>query len=487
MAHCHPVPVDPRAHATFRAAAWPLQSGGAMTTTSPEWIAGREGSRVDPVADRLHERLVQRVAQQLRDHPRGRPLSIKKKAVSHQVPKRGDARRNDDKIDLTQLDRILAIDVERRTCTAEPGVTFEDLVEATLRHGLVPIVVPELRTITIGGAVAGCSIESMSFRHGGFHDTCLEYEVVTTKGEILRCTPRGENSLVFQMMHNSFGTLGVLTKLTFRLVPAKPYVHVVYERHHTLAAYEAAIRRHATDETLDFMDGFVHGPDHFVLNLGRFVERAPYTNRYDWTKVYYRSTATRSEDFLRTPHYFFRYDMGVTNVHPRSFLGRLLFGRLMGSTTLLRAADLLHRFLPAERPAVTVDLFVPLSRFDDFLSWYRPAIGHFPLWVVPYRRVRDYEWLDDSFYAGLEDDMFVDLAIYGAEQPEGRNLYREIEEALPGLNGIKTLISHNHYGEDEFWRIFHRENYRAVKERTDPENLLRDLYAKTCRAAQGRA
>jgi FAD/FMN-containing dehydrogenase len=482
---CHGARAGSRRASSRGATACGLQSADPMTTTTPEWAADRGSARIDPVADRLHDRVVQRVAKQLREHPRGRPLSIKKRAVSHQVPKRGDARRHDDKIDLTELDRILAIDAEGRTCTAEPGVTFEDLVEATLRHGLVPIVVPELRTITIGGAVAGCSIESMSFRHGGFHDTCLEYEVVTTKGEVLRCAPRGENALIFQMMHNSFGTLGVLTKLTFRLVPARPYVHVVYERHHTLAEYEAAIRRHARDGSLDFMDGFVHAPDHFVLNLGRFVDRAPYTNRYDWTKVYYRSTATRSEDYLRTPHYFFRYDMGVTNVHPRSFVGRLLVGRLMGSTTLLRAADLLHRFLPKERPPVTVDLFVPLKRFDDFLAWYGPAIGHFPLWVVPYRRVRDYEWLDPSFYEGLDEDLFVDLAIYGAEQPEGRNLYREIEEALPRLNGIKTLISHNFYGEEEFWRIFHAESYRAVKQRTDPENLLRDLWSKTCRAAQG--
>lgn len=456
-----------------------------MATTTPAWVAEREPATRSG-SDPEHDRLVHRVAQQLREHPRGRPLSIKKRAVSHQVPKRGDQRRHDTKIDLTDLDRILHVDVVNRTCTAEPGVTFEALVDATLRHGLVPIVVPELRTITIGGAVAGCSIESMSFRHGGFHDTCLELEVVTTRGEILRCTPRNEHARIFHMMHNSFGTLGILTELTFRLVPAKPYVHVVYERHRDLASYQAAIRRHAADETLDFMDGFVHAPDHLVLNLGRFVDRAPYTHRYDWTRVYYRSTAERAEDYLRTPHYFFRYDMGVTNVHPRSFLGRLLFGRLFGSSTLLRAAEVLHRFLPAERPPVTVDLFAPLSRLDAFMAWYRPAIGHFPLWVVPYRRVREYPWLDPSFYDGLDDDMFVDLAIYGAEQPAGRNLYREIEEALPRMNGIKTLISHNFYDREEFWRIFHRAEYDAVKRRTDPDDLLRDLWTKTCKAAQGR-
>src|SRR5207248_2743691 len=113
----------------------------------------------------------------------------------------------------------------------------------TLRHGLVPLVVPELRTITVGGAVSGCSIESMSFKYGGFHDTCLEYEVITSTGQLLTCTPDNANQLVFQMMHGSFGTLGVLAKLTFRLVPARPFVHVVYQHYATDVDFFAAIRR----------------------------------------------------------------------------------------------------------------------------------------------------------------------------------------------------------------------------------------------------
>ena len=100
------------------------------------------------------------------------------------MPKGGDLRRRDDKIDISDLTSILSVDPVNRICVAESGVMFCDLVEATLRHGLVPIVVPELKTITIGGAVSGCSIESMSYRYGGFHDTCLEYEVITATGEV---------------------------------------------------------------------------------------------------------------------------------------------------------------------------------------------------------------------------------------------------------------------------------------------------------------
>ncbi|MGE5180596.1 MAG: FAD-binding protein [Acidobacteriota bacterium] len=56
---------------------------------------------------------------------------------------------------VSDLTQILAIDPVARTCTAESGVMFADVVAATLRHGLVPLVVPELASITVGGAVSG--------------------------------------------------------------------------------------------------------------------------------------------------------------------------------------------------------------------------------------------------------------------------------------------------------------------------------------------
>jgi FAD/FMN-containing dehydrogenase len=456
-----------------------------MLHRSPSVAPPRPGSEAARLAAERHARKVERVAAFLRGHPGGRPLSRRKKAVSHQVPKPRDRKYDDDKLDLTDLDEILAVDVEARTCTAEPGVTFTDLVDATLPLGLVPIIVPELKTITVGGAVAGCALESTSFRHGGFHDTCLAYEVLTATGERLVCTPDNEHRLVFQMMHGAFGTLGVLTELTFRLVPARPFVHVVYERHATLAAFLAAIRGHAADHDVDFMDGMIHGPEAWVLSVGRFVAGAPYTNRYDWTKVYYRSTLERREDYLRTPHYFFRYDHGVTNVHPRSALGRLLLGRFLHSSEILRLAEKVRGWRDAERPDVIVDLFLPASRLPAFFDWYTPVIGHFPLWCVPYRRVRDYEWLAPAIFDGVADDLFIDLAIYGMKQPVGRNVYKELEDALLRLGGVKTLISHNYYEPEVFWRIFNRANYEAVKRRTDPHNVFRDLYSKTCRAARG--
>jgi FAD/FMN-containing dehydrogenase len=325
----------------------------------------------------------------------------------------------------------------------------------------------------------------MSYRYGGFHDTCLEYEVVTAQGEVLTCRPDNEHALVFQMVHGSFGTLGVLTKLTFKLVPAKPFVRVDYERYTSIEDYQRGIHRHFVAQDIDFMDGIIHKPDDLVLSVGNFVDDAPFTNSYDWTKVYYQSTAKLTHDYMRTQDYFFRYDRGVTNVHPKSYIGRLLFGKFMDSGTTLRIADKLNFMFKTDRPTVILDVFLPFSQAPAFMEWFEREVGHFPLWCVPYKRVHDYEWLDESFYENLKDELFLDLAIYGMEQPEGKNIHRMIEEKLRELGGVKTLISHNYYSKDEFWSIWNKRNYDQVKAITDPNNVFRDLYSKTCRAAMG--
>jgi hypothetical protein len=132
-----------------------------------------------------------------------------------------------------------------------------------------------------------------------------------------------------------------------------------------------------------------------------------------------------------------------------------------------------------------LDVFVPFSRVDAFMNWYGREIDFYPMWCVPYRLARPYEWLASDFVAGLRDGLFLDLAIYGMKPRGARNHYKEIEDELLRVNGIKTLISYNFYEEDVFWSIWNRPNYLAVKKVTDPDNVFRDLYTKTCRASRG--
>ena len=432
-----------------------------------------------------HQQKINKISHQLKNRNSASPLSLKKKAPPHQVPKPRDRRLDDEKIDISDLHQILHIDLEKKICIAEPGVTFTDLLKETLKYNLVPMVVPELKTITIGGAVSGCSIESMSFKYGGFHDSCLEYEIITGKGDVLICTPTNEYRLLFQMVHGAFGTLGIISKLKFKLIPSKPFIKITYEKYNNIEDYKKAIWGHFTKKDVDYMDGIIHSPQEYVLCVADFVDSAPYTNSYYWMKIYYLTTNKLKEDYLKTYDYFFRYDKGVTNVNPKSFLGRLLFGWLTNSTNTLAFAKIFNRWLPEHLIPMTLDVMIPFSKITGYLQWHTKIVKHYPLWCVPYKVVREYEWISEDYISKNSDQLFLDIAIYAMRKNKDINYYRLIEEELMRIGGIKTLISNNYYSEADFWKVFNKENYYNAKRIADPDNIFRDLYTKTCKAVMG--
>ncbi|MBI3071432.1 MAG: FAD-binding oxidoreductase [Deltaproteobacteria bacterium] len=435
-----------------------------------------------------HDERVQAIAADVRARTaRRETVSLSKAAVSHFVPNPHDPRHSAPKVSIRDLNSILAIDPAARTCVAEPGVTFVDLVRETLKHGLVPMLVPELKTITIGGAVSGCSVESLSYRHGGFHDSALEYEVVTGTGDIVICSQTHDGEL-FHMMHSSYGTLGILTKLTFKLIPAKPFVRMDYVTFERFEDFRDALLARCADPKTEFVDGIIHSKTKHVLCLGSFVDTAPHTSDYTFLKIFYKSTATRTEDFLTTPDYFFRYDTECHWLSRRLPLPgmetkfmRFLFGKLLlGSTNVLNWARRLRALLKFQKhPDVVIDLFIPSNRWDAFNTWYARDVNFYPLWIVPYRCPAPYPWLDDRYVAETNDLLYIDCAIYGlANNRPDLNYYKVFEEKVFEWRGMKALIAKNFYDEATFWKIYNRPRYSALKARIDPHGVFKGLYEK---------
>src|SRR5689334_24403591 len=111
-------------------------------------------------------------------------------------------------LDASGLSGVIAVDPVTRTADVAGMTTYEDLVDATLAHGLMPLVVPQLKTITLGGAVTGLGIESTSFRHGLPHESVREMDVLTGTGEVVTATPDNAHADLFRGFANSYGTLG---------------------------------------------------------------------------------------------------------------------------------------------------------------------------------------------------------------------------------------------------------------------------------------
>ena len=126
---------------------------------------------------------------------------------------------SDHHLDLSAFDGVFEVDPTNRTATVGGLTTYEDLVDATLPHGLVPLCVPQLRTITLGGAVTGLGIEAASFRNGCPHESVLGMDVLTGSGDVVHATAGGENEDLFFGFPNSYGSLGYALRLKIELEP----------------------------------------------------------------------------------------------------------------------------------------------------------------------------------------------------------------------------------------------------------------------------
>ena len=159
------------------------------------------------------------------------------------------------RIDVRDFNHVLKVDADALVAEVEGMTTYEDLVDATLKYDLLPTVVPQLKTITIGGAVSGLGIESSSFKYGLVHETVLEMEIVLAEGSTLLCSQKQNKSCStdFLILWNS----RLILKLKVKLLPAKKYVKLT---HHRFAEPQNLFEQLAaicSSSHFDFVDGAV--------------------------------------------------------------------------------------------------------------------------------------------------------------------------------------------------------------------------------------
>jgi FAD/FMN-containing dehydrogenase len=408
-------------------------------------------------------------------------------------------------LDVSSFSGVMEVDPETRTADVLGMTTYEDLVDTTLRHGLMPLVVPELKTITLGGAVTGLGIESTSFRNGCPHESVIDFDVLTGDGRVITVTRDGPHADLFTGFPNSYGTLGYALRLRIELQPVKPFVALEHYPHHSHREAAETIETIATTgehrgHRVDFLDGVVFSRDRVIVTVGRFVDEAPYLSDYTRSKIYYRSLEQRSSDFLTTRNYLWRWDtdwfwcsgaLGVQNPLVRPLLPR----RLLRSDVYWKVVGFERRHGwksawdarrgAAPREPVIQDVEVPLARLDEFLEFFHDEIGIAPVWLCPLRqRDPDITW---DLYALDPSTTYVNLGFWSSveETPGQREGHhnRRIEEVVAELGGRKSLYSSSYYEEDEFWRTYNGAQYELLKKEYDPDGRLLDLYAK---CVQGR-
>ncbi|HET7196903.1 MAG TPA: FAD-binding oxidoreductase [Nocardioides sp.] len=401
-------------------------------------------------------------------------------------------------LDVSGLTGVIDVDPAARIAEVQGMCTYEDLVDATLPHGLIPLVVPQLRTITLGGAVTGLGIESTSFRSGFPHESVLEMDVLTGAGELVTTRP-GED--LFDAFPNSYGSLGYATRLQIRLEEVPGHValrHVRFDEASMLAKTVAEIIEtgHYDGARVDAVDGVGFAPDELYLTVARWDD-SPATGHSDYTgrAIYYRSIQERETDRLTMHDYLWRWDTDwfwcsrafgaqhpvVRRLWPRRWRRSDVYHRLVRLDQRFKIADRLDRRAGRpQREAVIQDVEVPVERLPEFLAWFDEHVGMRPVWVCPVVAKR--AWPSYPLEPGVT---WVNIGFWGTVHvgPDAVDapLNRAIEDKVLELGGHKSLYSDAFYDRDTFDRLYDGPNLARVKAIHDPDNRLATLYDKAVR------
>lgn len=143
-------------------------------------------------------------------------------------------------IHFSKMNKILNIKKDDLTLEVEPNATIKEINQEAEKEGLFfPPDPSNLAVSTIGGAAALCSGGPRTFKYGNTKDYIINLEVVLHDGTVINTGANVAKNVTGYNLTSLFvgseGTLGIITKLTLRLIP-KPEVRRV-----TLAYFDNLI------------------------------------------------------------------------------------------------------------------------------------------------------------------------------------------------------------------------------------------------------
>lgn len=409
--------------------------------------------------------------------------------------------RRDQIVDTSKLNHIIQVNRSRRTALVEPSVSMEELVSFTTKTGLLPKIVPGFRHITVGGAFAGSSGDSSSFKHGYFEDTVREIEIILANGDLKRAS-RSQDPDLLDAAAGSFGTLGVVTLLEIELQPAARYVKLDFLKLDSTGEVVTEIEDATKDlVSNDYVDGVLFGQDKGIVMVGQMtaktggLETLSFTNaRDDWFYTFIDSrlkNGDQSRLSITVPlvDYLFRFERGAfwTGKHtceyfciPFNRFTRYLLDSFMKSTVIHRV---MHESGLAES-YISHHIGLPSSRVSSYTEYIFEEFSFSPLWLCPlkkgHRLPLHARTNSPEGNQALSSETVINVGAWGPGPKahlEVIKANRKIEVKSRNLWGGKCFGTRVYHTEEEFWEIYDQKRHEEIREKYDAKTL-HNIYEK---------
>ena len=347
-------------------------------------------------------------------------------------------------LNVHNLTRIVAVNPKDLTVTVQARCTFDALVRETLRHNAIPLVVPEFKSITVGGAIVGGALESSSFQYGQVSDTAVSLQVLLANGTLANVTAESHPEL-YHALPGSYGSLAIVLEATLQIrripsllvaIQATSFPSLregMQELLHIVESGSVDSSKQLEERPFSFIDAIHYPSGEFIIFTADFpssnhsidetmiIRTEDSSSLWFYEAMYERHMMTHPQNsnkgllsplkqftvYMPIYDYLFRYERGAfwmgrplqfswTAIRENPMLiipflvswrrTRWFFGRIFTATLLYRVLHQLDGHAVAEKFLIQ-DAYIPTENVTRFVETIHQTIPlSVPIWLCPVKR-----------------------------------------------------------------------------------------------------
>ncbi|RIW29268.1 FAD-binding oxidoreductase [Bacillus salacetis] len=378
-------------------------------------------------------------------------------------------------LDMTGYNKVLDLDVEKKTIRVQSGATWEDVQEAANQYGLAVKVMQSQNIFTIGGSLS-VNVHGRDIRHGSLIETVNSFRLLKQNGDIINVS-RTVNEEYFPLVIGGYGLFGVILDAEIQLTDDE-----LYSMKTTKLPY---------DQYSEFFKKEVRGNQDVKMHLAR-ISTAPDTFLKDMYITDYVQTedqeAFKEYSELKGEEGTFvsKFMLGVSR---KTDWGKNLFwdmqetyftGKDGGRITRNNAMRSESKFMEYESSKdtdVLQEYFVPVDEFTSYIDDMREALKGEDLNLINIT-IRYVEENEDAVLSYAKEDMFALVLLINQKksidgEAETERVIRKMLDVTLNHNGSYYLPYYSYPSRKQMNAAYPRtQEFFESKRRLDPEEIF---------------
>ena len=272
-------------------------------------------------------------------------------------------------LSLERMNRITELDAPSMTISVEAGIVLEEIHQAAAENGLMfPIDLGARGSCTAGGIAATNAGGTQVIQYGMTRANILGLEAVLADGTILSAPNKLlKNNAGFdlkQLLIGSEGTLGIITALTFRLLPQRRVSKTAlcavdnFDQLITLLA--------AAHKNMMGLAGFeVMWANYFDAALKLLGRANPFPTAQDFYVLLESETAFDNDDF----------ETALLDAFPEAQAAHIIMAKSLSEREKIwEIREAVADMIPQMKPLANFDIGVPISQMQAFTQEVQAAL-----------------------------------------------------------------------------------------------------------------